>query len=71
VKGRFQVPYKNEYIDSTISLTRFYGGDSGNMLQITTYTDYGHCYIQLTKDQVSELTKMLNNCFDKEIYPSE
>lgn len=69
------IPIREEkscYIDSTLSITRFWGGLlNGRMLQLTINNDEGHSYVQLTEEQVSELSIVLKNAFDYKIYPSE
>lgn len=60
------------YVDSALSLVRFWGGElNGRMLQLTINNDEGHSYIQLTKEQVKELSKTLSEAFNDDIYPSE
>jgi hypothetical protein len=60
------------YVDSTIYITRFYGGlINRRMLQLTISNDEGHSYIQLTEEQVNNLSKILSQSFNYEIYPSE
>ena len=60
----------NEKIETTMSLTRFWGGaEKGSMLQLTVSNSDG--YIQLTKEETIELAKTLLNSFDYTIYPSE
>lgn len=55
-------------MNTQMNLTRFLS-DKGIMLQLSVCNSDG--YIQLTKDQVKELSEILNNSFDEEIYPSE
>jgi len=60
----------NKVVETSINLTRFWGGEEkGRMLQLTICNPDG--YIQLTKDETIELTKILLNSFDDSIYPSE
>lgn len=59
-----------KYVSDTISVTRFYGGQTnGAMIQLTLGSSHG--YIQLTKEQVKELIQILTDCFDYDKYPSE
>ena len=60
------------YTNSTISLTRFAGGQqNGAMIQLTISDKDGHAYVQLTKEQVKELAKTLKECYNYKKYPSE
>ena len=57
-------------VPTNLHLTRFYGGDkNGRMLQLTITNNEG--YIQLTRKEVIELSVILANSFDNELYPSE
>ena len=63
--------FKPIYKEANLHLTRFYGGENnGRMLQLTIASDET-AYIQLTKEQVKELSIILSQCFDDSIYPSE
>ena len=63
--------FKPTYEEADLLLTRFYGGkDSGRMLQLTIINEET-TYIQLTEEQVKELSIILSQCFDDSIYPSE
>ena len=65
---------KTRYADSTLTLTRYWGGKKkGRMLQLTVSSDFGGGaeYIQLTEKQVGKLVKVLSNVFNDTIYPSE
>lgn len=55
----------------TLSINRFYGGKFGRMLQLTISNEESTSYIQLTKKQVEQLNKTLNDSFNDNIYPSE
>jgi hypothetical protein len=44
---------------------------NGRMLQLTITNDEGSSYIQLTRTQVKDLSKVLLQAFDDDIYPSE
>jgi hypothetical protein len=74
IKGRFEQWDKDnsdlEYVECSIHINRFFGGKKGRMIQLTIFNNTDG-YIQLTKDQVTELKKVLENCFNNEIYPSE
>ena len=52
------------YADSDISLTRFWGGKNGSMIQVTISNNQCHAYSQLTKKQVKNLIKTLKKSFD-------
>ncbi len=70
LKGIKESELSNERIETTISLTRFWGGaEKGRMLQLTVSNSDG--YIQLTQEETIELAKTLLNSFDDTIYPSE
>jgi hypothetical protein len=70
LKGIKESELSNEKIETTMSLTRFWGGaEKGRMLQLTVSNSDG--YIQLTKEETIELAKTLLNSFDDTIYPSE
>lgn len=56
---------------STMNINRFSGGKFGRMLQLTISNEESTSYIQLTKKQVEQLTKTLNDSFNDNIYPSE
>ena len=74
ITGRREVhifPDKNEYDDSILYINRFWGGKDGIMLQLTISNDDATTYIQLTEKQVEELSKVLSEAFNEEIYPSE
>lgn len=50
--GAFELSYEEQ----RLSLTRFWGGENGIMVQLTMPANDGpFAYIQLTKDQVKEL----------------
>ena len=77
VKGRYEsIQYPRnlavvEYEEASLELTRFYGGERlGRMLQLTITSDET-AYIQLTQEQVEELSIVLSQCFDDNRYPSE
>ena len=69
LKGIKESELSIERIETTMSLTRFWGGEKGRMLQITVSNSDG--YIQFTEDEVIALAKTLLNSFDDKIYPSE
>ncbi len=70
LKGIKESELSNERIETTMSLTRFWGGaEKGSMLQLTVSNSDG--YIQLTEEETIELAKTLLNSFDDTIYPSE
>jgi hypothetical protein len=70
LKGIKESKTSTDKIETTISLTRFWGGaEKGRMLQFAINNSEG--YIQLTKAEAIELAKTLLNSFDNEIYPSE
>jgi len=70
LKGIKESELSNERVETTMSLTRFWGGDEkGRMLQLTVSNSDG--YIQLTEEETIELAKTLLNSFDDTIYPSE
>lgn len=70
LKGIKESELSNERIETTMSLTRFWGGaEKGRMLQLTVSNSDG--YIQLTEEETIELAKTLLNSFDDTIYPSE
>ena len=70
LKGIKESELSNEKIETTMSLTRFWGGaEKGTMLQLTVSNSDG--YIQLTEEETIELAKTLLNSFDVTIYPSE
>ena len=70
LKGIKESELSNERVETTMSLTRFWGGaEKGRMLQLTVSNSYG--YIQLTEEETIELAKTLLNSFDNTIYPSE
>lgn len=70
LKGIKESELSNEKIETTISLTRFWGGaEKGRMLQLTVSNSDG--YIQLTEEEAIVLAKILLNSFDDTIYPSE
>ncbi len=70
LKGIKESELSNQRIETTMSLTRFWGGvEKGRMLQLTISNSDG--YIQLTKEETIELAKTLLNSFDDTIYPSE
>lgn len=69
LKGIKESELSNEKIETTMSLTRFWGGAKGRMLQLTVSNSDG--YIQLTEEETIELAKTLLNSFDDTIYPSE
>jgi hypothetical protein len=63
---------RTEYDDSTLLINRFFGGKgNGRMLQLTITNDEGSSYIQLTRTQVKDLSTVLLQAFDDDIYPSE
>lgn len=60
------------YVDSTLNIVRFWAGnEKGRMLQLTISNNEGHSYIQLTEEQVNDLSHILSLTFDDKIYPSE
>lgn len=70
LKGIKESELSNERVETTMSLTRFWGGsEKGRMLQLTVSNPDG--YIQLTEQETIELAKILINSFDDTIYPSE
>jgi len=70
LKGIKESGLNTERIETTMSLTRFWGGaEKGRMLQLTVSNSDG--YIQLTEQETIELAKTLLNSFDDTIYPSE
>ena len=70
LKGIKESELSNERVETTMSLTRFWGGaEKGRMLQLTVSNSAG--YIQLTEEETIELAKTLLNSFDDKIYPSE
>ena len=70
LKGIKESELSNERVETTMSLTRFWGGaEKGRMLQLTVSNSDG--YIQLTEEETIELAKTLLNSFDNTIYPSE
>ena len=70
LKGIKESELSNERVETTMSLTRFWGGaEKGRMLQLTVSNSDG--YIQLTEEETIELAKTLLNSFDDKIYPSE
>ena len=70
LKGIKESELSTERIETTMSLTRFWGGaEKGRMLQLTVSNSDG--YIQLTEEETIELAKTLLNSFDDTIYPSE
>lgn len=77
IKGRYEVAMRKshnlpEYLPSTLSLTRFFGGKKkGAMLQITIHGGYSSSYVQLTQKQVKKLAKVLQDSFDYSKYPSD
>ena len=65
-------PTGPQYIDSDISLTRFYGGkEKGTMLQLTINNNLDCAYVQLTQKQVKQLSKVLGDSFNNHKYPSD
>lgn len=75
IKGRREL-YSEErkecnipkYTKSTIHINRFYSGiKKGRMLSLSIDDKY----IQLTKTEIDNLIKILQNSFDDNIYPSE
>ena len=76
IKGRKEAKFykgeKTKYIRSTLYITRFWGEKSkGRMLQLTINNNEEHSYVQLTENQVKDLSKTLSEAFDDTIYPSE
>lgn len=76
ITGRFEgshgKDFKVHYWDSMISLTRFAGGkENGAMIQVTISNSLENAYIQLTKEQVMELSETLKDSYDYDKYPSE
>jgi len=69
LKGIKESGLNTERIETTMSLTRFWGGEKGRMLQITVSNSDG--YIQFTEYEAIVLAKTLLNSFDDKIYPSE
>ena len=70
LKGIKESQLSTERVETTMSLTRFWGGaEKGRMLQLTVSNSEG--YIQLTELETIELAKTLINSFDDTIYPSE
>ena len=70
LKGVKESLSSNDKIETSMQLTRFYGGvKNGSMLQLTVCNDEG--YIQLTEAESIDLAKKILNSFDKKIYPSE
>lgn len=70
LKGIKESELSNERIETTMSITRFWGGaKKGRMLQLTVSNSDG--YIQLTEEETVQLAKTLLNSFDITIYPSE
>ena len=70
LKGIKESELSNERVETTMRLTRFWGGsEKGRMLQLTVSNSDG--YIQLTEQETIELAKTLLNSFDDTIYPSE
>jgi len=70
LKGIKESQLSNERVETTMSLTRFWGGaEKGRMLQLTVSNS--DSYIQLTEEETIELAKTLLNSFDDTIYPSE
>jgi len=70
LKGIKESELSKERIETTMSLTRFWGGaEKGRMLQLTVSNSDG--YIQLTEQETIDLAKTLLNSFDDTIYPSE
>ena len=70
LKGIKESELSTERIQTTISLTRYWGGTKkGRMLQLTVSNSDG--YIQLTEEETIELAKTLLNSFDNTIYLSE
>ena len=70
ISGLKESTCNNERVETTMNLTRFWGGaEKGRMLQLTI--NNGDGYIQLTRKQITELAKTLIDSFDDTIYPSE
>ena len=70
LQGIKESTLSTERIETTMNLTRFWGGaEKGRMLQLTVSNPEG--YIQLTEQETIELAKTLLNSFDDTIYPSE
>ena len=70
LKGIKESELSTETIETTMSLTRFWGGnEKGIMLQLTVSNS--DSYIQLTEEETIGLAKILLNSFDDTIYPSE
>ena len=56
------------YSDIELFITRFWGGTKrGRCIQLTIEDSY----IQLTEEQVKELTTILSNAYDDTVYPGE
>lgn len=70
-RDSFDVQHK----DADLYITRFFNGkDRGANIQLSIAQnggDEGSSYIHLTKNQCDELAKVLLECFDREIYPSD
>ena len=70
LKGLKECQLGDDRTETTMSLTRFWGGaEKGRMLQLTIGNSEG--YIQLTEQETIELAKTILNSFDDTIYPSE
>ena len=76
IVGRYEIVTRRNnpvvvYDNSELHLTRFWGGTTnGSMLQLTIQCDKT-AYVQLTQEQIKELSEILKNCFNDEVYPSE
>ena len=76
IEGKYDIsdgPYINvkpTSKDAELRLTRSEEKSYGKMLQLTILSQ-GFAYIQLTEEQVKELSIILSQCFDESIYPSE
>lgn len=72
ITGRYEssIDVKATYRKADLTLTRFWGGTEGKMLQLTIVADQVS-YIQLTSTQVNELRAVLANWDNYDIYPSE
>lgn len=75
--GRYELRHHNvqdapQYGKSTLSITRFWGGEKNKtMIQITIYNNDECSYVQLTRRQVKKLAEVLKDCYNWRKYPSE
>ena len=70
IDGQHESVKDGRKLQSKLAVTRFYGGaEQGRMLQLTILNS--HNYIQLTKDDVRALIKLLWDAFDDKVNPSQ